>query len=151
MVKLEDPPASHPDSKAAAARLRPSDAGAVKSVVKPAAGAKALLKAELTMQFDRLLLGKKDTHSIRVSNTGVLPFKWRLAGTAHLPPEFKVYPAAGELAARSDVRVTVEFTAIKKQDLAELITLEVRCCKVTCCAGSHVLYCSSGPCTSATC
>jgi hypothetical protein len=86
-------------------------------------GAKA---ADYTIKFDRLLLKKRDTQMFTISNTGVLPFKWRLAGAAQLPAEFKLYPSEGELAARSKVQVTLEFNAIKKQELYELINLEVR-------------------------
>lgn len=84
------------------------------------------MQADYTIKFDRLLRNKRDTQAFTISNTGVLPFKWRLAGVAQLPAEFKVYPSEGELAARSKVQVTVEFNAIKKQELHELVTLEVR-------------------------
>ena len=114
VVKLDGPQPPQPDASTTKAAGKGTNDKA-----------KALQKAELTVQFDRLLLRKKDSHSLVISNTGILPFKWRMAGAAQLPAEFKVYPAAGELAARSDVRVTVEFTAIKKADLAELMTLEV--------------------------
>lgn len=113
-IKFEGPQPTQPD----ASTTKAAGKGATDK-------AKALQKAELTVQFDRLLLRKKDSHTLVISNNGIMPFKWRMAGAAQLPAEFKVYPAAGELAARSDVRVTVEFTAIKKADLAELITLEV--------------------------
>jgi hypothetical protein len=102
---------------------RTSEVGA--KTAKPAAVKAAKQAVELTVQFDRLLLRKKDTQFIIISNTGVLPFKWRLAGAEKLPPEFKVYPAGGELAARSDVRVCVEFNALTKREPSELVTLEV--------------------------
>lgn len=89
------------------------------------------MQADYTIKFDRLLLNKRDTQAFTISNTGVLPFKWRLAGVAQLPAEFKVYPSEGELAARSKVQVTVEFNAIKKQELHELVTLEVRPAQTT--------------------
>lgn len=82
--------------------------------------------AEYTIKFDRLLLNKRDTQAFTISNTGVLPFKWRLAGAAQLPAEFQVQPSEGELAAGSKVQVTVEFRALKKLELHELVTLEVR-------------------------
>lgn len=113
-------------ASAGGALRRGSDIGAAKGA-KVVAGKAAKQVAELTVQFDRLLLRKKDTQAIIVSNTGVLPFKWRLAGADKLPADFKVYPASGELAARSDVRVVVEFNAITKKELSELVTLEVGC------------------------
>lgn len=103
---------------------RSSQVGAAKAV-KPGA-AKGKVVPELTVQFNKLLLNRKDVQSFFISNTSVLPFKWRIAGASALPPEFKVSPSAGELAARSDVRVIVEFKAVRKQELAEVVTLEVR-------------------------
>lgn len=38
----------------------------------------------------------------------------------------QVFPSGGELAARSEVKVTVEFAAVVKKELSEVITLEVR-------------------------
>jgi hypothetical protein len=62
-----------------------------------------------------------------------LPWQCALSLTAHvlpagvdnLPPEFKVTPASGELPARSDVRLVVEFSALEKKELAESLRLEV--------------------------
>ncbi|WIA13448.1 hypothetical protein OEZ85_007028 [Tetradesmus obliquus] len=125
-IRLDQPVGAAPLGDAAkpgARERRTSEVGA--KAAKPAAGKGAKQAVELTVQFDRLLLRKKDTQSIIISNTGVLPFKWRLAGAEKLPPEFRVYPAGGELAARSDVRVCVEFNALTKRELSELVTLEV--------------------------
>eukprot|EP00775_Hariotina_reticulata_P008964 gene8964-9139_t len=126
-VKLNRPEGAAAGAEAAepstGKERRSSQVGAAKAV-KPGA-AKGKVAPELTVQFDKLLLNRKDVQSFFISNTSVLPFKWRLAGASALPPEFKVSPSAGELAARSDVRVTVEFTAVRKQELAEVVTLEV--------------------------
>jgi hypothetical protein len=76
-----------------AARSRPT--GAARG---GAGGARdALLQsAEHVITFDRLLVGKRDCRTFTVSNTGLLPFKWRLAGEA-LPAEFKVRdPGSGD-------------------------------------------------------
>jgi hypothetical protein len=127
-AEVSEPVAQH---AAAGGQRRTSDAG---SLGKPAGGKhgsglpKGAKPADYTIKFDRLLLRKRDTQAFTISNTGVLPFKWRLAGAAQLPPEFKVTPSEGELAARSKVQVTVEFNAIKKQELYEVVNLEVRCC-----------------------
>jgi hypothetical protein len=105
----------------AAAAAKPN---AGKPVPGKAPAAKAA--ADYTIQFERLLLGRKDTQTFTLSNPGVLPFKWRLAGASQLPPEFRVTPSEGELAARSKVQVAAEFSALKKLELSELLTLEVR-------------------------
>ena len=42
------------------------------------------------IHFERLLLDKKDAKTFTISNTGVVPFSWRLAGAEKLPKEFKV-------------------------------------------------------------
>lgn len=111
---------------------RTSDAGSLAKAPAKQAAVKGGKAAEYTIKFDRLLLNKRDTQAFTISNTGVLPFKWRLAGVTQLPAEFKVYPSEGELAARSKVQVTVEFSALKKQELYELVTLEVRWCAIQC-------------------
>jgi hypothetical protein len=38
----------------------------------------------------------------------------------------QVWPSTGELAARSDAMVTVDFSAMEKKELSEVIALEVR-------------------------
>jgi hypothetical protein len=128
-IKLDQPAGAALAGDAAkpggARERRVSEVGGVKAA-KPAAGKASKQAVELTVQFDRLLLQKKDTQFLIISNTGVLPFKWRLAGAEKLPAEFKVYPAGGELAARSDVRVCMEFNALTKRELSEVVTLEVR-------------------------
>eukprot|EP00879_Flechtneria_rotunda_P031644 GHRR01034590.1.p1 GENE.GHRR01034590.1~~GHRR01034590.1.p1 ORF type:complete len:525 (+),score=187.16 GHRR01034590.1:182-1576(+) len=122
-VKLNVPAVSHePSGKTPTGLRRATDAG---TAAKGAAAKGAKPVAEYIMQFDRLLLNRKDSQSFTVSNTGVVPFKWQLAGATQLPPDFKVYPSSGELPAGKHVCVTVEFTAIKKQELSELVTLEV--------------------------
>lgn len=98
-----------------------------KAAQKPAGGKAGKGAADYIISYDRLLLGKKDAQTFTISNTGVLPFKWRLTGVEQLPQEFRVQPSEGELAARSKVQVVVEFNALKKQELAELVTLEVSC------------------------
>jgi hypothetical protein len=110
-------------------RVSDGSSSLAKAAAKPPPSGKLLAKgpaADYVISFDRLLLGKKDTQTFTISNTGVLPVKWRLAGAAQLPAEFKVQPSDGELPARSKTQVVVEFSALKKQELAELLTLEVR-------------------------
>ncbi|KAG2489301.1 hypothetical protein HYH03_012133 [Edaphochlamys debaryana] len=75
--------------------------------------------------FERLLVNKKDVKTFTITNPGLLPIKWRLANTASLPKEFVVYPQAGELAARSDIIVTVEFSALEKRVCDAKLALEV--------------------------
>lgn len=44
----------------------------------------------LEQVFERLLLGKRETQHMLISNPGLLPVQWRLAGADQLPPELKV-------------------------------------------------------------
>lgn len=128
-VRLDTlPPAEASENQHApnGGQRRTSDAGGLAKAPAKQTAVKGGKAADYTIKFDRLLLNKRDTQSFTISNTGVLPFKWRLAGVAQLPAEFKVYPSEGELAARSKVQVTVECIALKKQELYELVTLEVR-------------------------
>ena len=75
--------------------------------------------------FGRLLVNKKDLRSFIISNPGLLPIKWRLTGLEKLPKELVVYPTSGELPARNDVKVTVEFSAHEKKDINAKIEVEV--------------------------
>lgn len=129
-VKLDTLPSAEASEGAShhagGGQRRASDVGGLAKPGAKQAIPKGAKPADYTIKFDRLLLNKRDTQAFTISNTGVLPFKWRLAGAAQLPAEFKVYPSEGELAARSKVQVTVEFNAIKKQELYEVVNLEVR-------------------------
>jgi len=55
--------------------------------------------------FERLLVGKSDTKEFFITNPGLLPIKWRLAGCDALPPELQIEPTSGEIAARSEIKV----------------------------------------------
>ena len=78
--------------------------------------------------FDRLLLGQTSQKCFVMRNTSLLPAKWRIAGLETLSPEFKITPSSGELPARQTTRITVEFSAQSKKDLADKLTLQV--CKL---------------------
>jgi hydrocephalus-inducing protein len=56
---------------------------------------------------------------------GLLPVKWTLAAHDKLPAEFQVHPSSGELAARSNTRITVDFKAIEKRMCEHKLVLEV--------------------------
>ncbi|KAF5830389.1 hypothetical protein DUNSADRAFT_14652 [Dunaliella salina] len=76
--------------------------------------------------FERLLVGKSDTKEFFITNPGLLPIKWRLAGVDALPKELQVTPTSGVIAARSEIKVAVEFTAIEKREVQHKLTLEVQ-------------------------
>ena len=40
------------------------------------------------VQFDRLLLEKQMTKTLKLTNTCAIPVKWKLNGVAELPEEF---------------------------------------------------------------
>lgn len=74
------------------------------------------------------MLGCKDSTTFIVENTGVMPIKWKLGGIGKLETEYKelsIFPAAGDLAARSSQRVTVEFTALAKRAIEVDMRVEV--------------------------
>lgn len=75
--------------------------------------------------FERLLIGQTQHKAFIINNTSLLPVKWRLAGADALPQEFKILPSSGEIPARQQISVTVEFTAFQKKDLSEKVTLQV--------------------------
>jgi len=72
----------------------------------PAAATVDLKPHDYVITFGQLLVGKRDTKTFTISNTGLLPIKWRLAGADSLPAELQCVPSAGELAARSEVKVS---------------------------------------------
>jgi hypothetical protein len=49
------------------------------------------------IHFERLLVDKKDAKTFKISNTGIVPFKWRLAGADKLPKEFKASGKQGSI------------------------------------------------------
>lgn len=70
----------------------------------------------------------QDSKSFLVENTGILPIKWKLSGIDTVDKDFKelsIFPAAGELAARTSTRVSVEFTALTKRVLEVEVQVEV--------------------------
>ena len=86
-------------------------------------GALQLLREGLI--FERLLLGHTSQKCFIMRNTSLLPAKWHIAGLEGLSPEFQIVPSSGELPARQEARITVEFTAQSKKDLADKLTLQV--------------------------
>jgi len=57
--------------------------------------------------FERLLVGKSDTKEFIITNPGLLPIKWKLAGVDTLPKELQITPTSGEIAPRSEIKVRV--------------------------------------------
>ncbi|KAL0040642.1 hypothetical protein WJX79_000331 [Trebouxia sp. C0005] len=145
-IRLDMPPpstpAAAPADAVAAAPAVVAEPPKVVEAAKPAAAAKGTAKKskeppppELPLTprsklvregvvFERLLLGQTQRKVFIVHNTSLLPVKWRLAGAEALPQEFKLHPSSGEIPARQQIPVTVEFTAFQKRDLSEKVTLQ---------------------------
>ncbi|EFJ42226.1 hypothetical protein VOLCADRAFT_67248 [Volvox carteri f. nagariensis] len=85
----------------------------------------SVIGAKPQVQFERLLVNKKDIKTFTITNPGLLPIKWRLNNLQAMPKEFTVYPQSGEIPARSDIVVTVEFSAMEKRVCEAKLVLEV--------------------------
>lgn len=133
LVTLNEPPPPQPPPAAthSAARLSIDGGGGAQGARRGGCGGgreSVVASAELTVAFERLLVGKRQSKGFTLSNTGVLPVKWRLAGAEALPPELRVSAVAGELPARTSAVVAVELSGAEEKELLELLRLEVGGC-----------------------
>ena len=84
------------------------------------------LDEEGTIQFQRLILGQRDTRKFTVYNASLLPISWKLVGVEGMQPEISIFPTEGTLDARKSVDVTINLNAETQKVFEENITLEVQ-------------------------
>jgi len=83
----------------------------------------------LQIEFQRLLLNRKDTRVVTIRNDSLLAASWRLLGVGeeegfNCGKEFSVYPVAGTLQPGRTEELSIGFHAIEKEVFDKTITLE---------------------------
>jgi len=84
---------------------------------------------QLAVEFQRLLLKRKDTRIVTIKNTSMLPTKWNLTGCGeeegfNCDTEFTISPTQGMLMPGKTEEITIGFHAIEKEQFEKAIVLE---------------------------
>jgi hypothetical protein len=75
-------------------------------------GAKPIVETDQDIvEFDRLLLEKKMTKTLKLKNACAIPIKWKLNGVTELPDEFEVSKTNGIIKPCKEEVVEITFTA----------------------------------------
>ncbi|KAG8437289.1 hypothetical protein GDO86_008117 [Hymenochirus boettgeri] len=77
------------------------------------------------ISFDKILLHRKDTKTIFLRNTNLLPAAWRVTGLENLGDDFSVSQDQGIVAPRSEYGLQMHFKATKATNVKKFIRLEV--------------------------
>ena len=83
----------------------------------------------LTIEFQRLLLKRRDNRIVTIKNTSLLPAKWNLANVGeeegfNCGKEFSISPTEGMLMPGQTEEITIGFHAIEKETFEKEIVLE---------------------------
>jgi len=78
-----------------------------------------------TVLFERSLLEKSLTKTLKLTNVCAIPINWSLKGVENLPEEFKVAKTSGSIKPCKEELVDISFSAKKEQKFLENIKLEV--------------------------
>ncbi|KAJ1491732.1 hypothetical protein T484DRAFT_1773430 [Baffinella frigidus] len=75
--------------------------------------------APLKLEFQRLLLKRKDVREVKLTNPSLLPTKWHLSGAGeeeefNTGKEFSIYPTEGLLQPKQSEILTIGFKAMEK-------------------------------------
>jgi hydrocephalus-inducing protein len=81
------------------------------------------------VEFQRLLLRRKDTRVVTIKNTSLLPAKWRLQNVSeeegfNCGKELSILPTEGTLQPAQSQEITIGFHALEKAVLEKNVTLE---------------------------
>ena len=72
----------------------------------------AALKEALTLDFDRILIGKTDTRSFTIKNTCLLPVAWEIdLGDFTDSPNITIEPMSGLLPINTTLPIVISFTS----------------------------------------
>ncbi|CAH2323836.1 Hypothetical predicted protein [Pelobates cultripes] len=77
------------------------------------------------IHFDKVLLHRKDSRTIFLRNSNLLPAAWRVIGLENLGDEFSVSQDQGIVGPRSQYGLQVHFKAAKATNVKKFIRLEV--------------------------
>lgn len=80
-----------------------------------------------TLQFERVLLHRKDTKTLYMRNSTLLPVAWKIAGLEALGDDFSISQDSGIIEAKSEFSLNCYFRAMKpyKANQKRNIRLEV--------------------------
>ncbi|OCT82470.1 hypothetical protein XELAEV_18025000mg [Xenopus laevis] len=77
------------------------------------------------IHFDKILLQRKDTRTVFLRNSTLLPAAWRLTGLENLGDDFSVSQDQGIVGPRSEYALQLHFKAARATNVKKLIRLEV--------------------------
>eukprot|EP00079_Xenopus_tropicalis_P024447 XP_012817094.1 PREDICTED: hydrocephalus-inducing protein homolog isoform X1 [Xenopus tropicalis] len=77
------------------------------------------------IHFDKILLQRKDTRTVFLRNSTLLPAAWRLTGLENLGDDFSVSQDQGIVGPRSEYGLQLHFKAARATNIKKLIRLEV--------------------------
>lgn len=75
--------------------------------------------------FEHLILDRKDTKTVFLRNSTLLPVQWRLNGLENLGDDFSVVTDHGVIEPRSEYGLQVHFRAARPVTIKKIIRLEV--------------------------
>ena len=77
------------------------------------------------LQFDRVLIHRKDTRSLFIRNSTMLPVAWRVNGMENLGDDFSLSSDHGVIEPRQECEVKLHFRAVKVINVKKNIRIEV--------------------------
>ncbi|XP_071959113.1 hydrocephalus-inducing protein homolog isoform X2 [Antedon mediterranea] len=77
------------------------------------------------LHFERVLLHRKDTKTIYLRNSTLLPVSWRISGLENLGDDFSVTTDSGVIDPKSEFALNAHFRAMKPINLKKTVRLEV--------------------------
>eukprot|EP00794_Sanderia_malayensis_P018879 gene18879-20779_t len=77
------------------------------------------------IQFDRVLLYRKETRVVYLRNSTLLPIAWKLSGMDNLGDDFSVTVDNGIIEPKTEFALQMHFRAIKATNIKKIVRLEV--------------------------
>ncbi|KAL5255873.1 hypothetical protein ACHWQZ_G011188 [Mnemiopsis leidyi] len=77
------------------------------------------------LQFDRVLIHRKDTRSLFIRNSTLLPVAWRVNGMENLGDDFSLSSDHGVIDPRQECEVKLHFRAVKVINVKKNIRIEI--------------------------
>ncbi|XP_076808093.1 hydrocephalus-inducing protein homolog isoform X2 [Clavelina lepadiformis] len=77
------------------------------------------------LHFDKVLLHRKDTRTLYLRNSSMLPVAWRIAGMENMGDDFSLNQDSGIIEPRCEFALQLHFRATKAMNIKKTIRLEV--------------------------
>ena len=78
-----------------------------------------------TVQFEKVLLHRKETRTVYLRNSALLPVAWKLNGLDNLGDDFSVSVSSGVIEPMNEFGLQIHFRAIKPVNVKKIIRIEV--------------------------